>query len=326
MKEGKLNWDDLTELISQNRGYQRDEVRVKSGVGEDCTVITFGDEECVLSTDPITGAEEGIGKIAFNINMNDIASSGAEPVGILVTILAPVGTSYEKIIKVMNEIHTEAVEHKVEIVGGHTEITSAVNRMVVSCTAIGKNKKGDSVATKGCELGDSIVVTKELCLEGTAILAFDYKEKIDGVIHEEKIKEAQGYADQLSVLREGRIAMEFGVSSMHDITEGGLLGALWEVIEAAGKGFRVYRESLPITDVTAEFCEFFNVDPLKFISSGSMLITCKDGEGLIERLKENGIKGTIIGKVTGENGILVDNEKEIIVEAPESDELFKIEV
>lgn len=325
MNEGKLNWDDLTKLISQNRGYQREEVRVKSGVGEDCTVITFGDEECVLSTDPITGAEEGIGKLAFNINMNDIASSGAEPVGIMVTILAPVGTSYEKIIKVMNEIHIEAVEHKVEIIGGHTEITSAVNRMVVSCTAVGKNKKGDSVATKGCEVGDSIVVTKELCLEGTAILAFDYKEKIDGVIHENKIKEAQGYADQLSVLKEGRIARDFGVSSMHDITEGGLLGALWEVIEASGKGFRVYRERLPVTEVTAEFCKVFNIDPLKFISSGSMLITCKDGEGLIERLKENGIKATIVGEVTKENGMLVDNEKEIVVEAPERDELFKIE-
>ncbi len=326
MNEGKLNWDDLTELISQNRGYQREEVRVKSGVGEDCTVITFGDEECVLSTDPITGAEEGIGKLAFNINMNDIASSGAEPVGIMVTILAPVGTGYEKIIRIMNEIHTEAVEHKVEIVGGHTEITSAVNRMIVSCTAIGKNKKGQSVATKGCECGDSIVVTKELCLEGTAILAFDYKEKLQGLIEEHKIKEAQSYADQLSVLKEGRIARDFGVSSMHDITEGGLLGALWEVIEASGKGFRVYRESFPITDVTQEICKIFNIDPLKFISSGSMLITCKDGEGLVERLKENGIKGTVIGEVTEEKGMLVENEIEIVVEAPERDELFKIQL
>lgn len=89
MKTGKLNWDDLNQIIKNSTGALRREVRTGGGVGEDCSIIDFGEYDCVLSTDPITGASENAGKLAVNINCNDIASSAAEPLGILVTILAP---------------------------------------------------------------------------------------------------------------------------------------------------------------------------------------------------------------------------------------------
>ena len=109
MKVGKLNWDDLKAIIDENRGYKREDVRIRSSIGEDCSVINFGDYECIVSTDPITGAESGIGRLAVHINCNDIASSGVEPVGILVTILAPENTTLEQIKQVMNEIHEETI-------------------------------------------------------------------------------------------------------------------------------------------------------------------------------------------------------------------------
>ena len=142
MKEGKLNFDDLRKIIINSRKIKRDEVLVRNDVGEDCSVIDFGDYEAMFSTDPITGATENVGKLAVHINCNDIASSGGEPIAILVTILAPVTSSLEEINDVMKEISEEAAKINVEIIGGHTEVTSAVNKMIVSVTAIGKSEKG----------------------------------------------------------------------------------------------------------------------------------------------------------------------------------------
>jgi hydrogenase expression/formation protein HypE len=325
MKVGKLNWDDLKEIISSNRSVDRDDVRIKSGVGEDCSVIEYGDYECVISTDPITGADSDIGKLAVHINCNDIASCGVEPVGILVTILAPENTTLEEIKEVMRQIDEETKKLNVEILGGHTEVTKAVNKLIVSCTAIGKGKRGSAVATSGAELNDDIVVTKLLGMEGSTIVVNDYFDYIKDVLSKEEIEEAKGYVDNISVVKEGSIAGSFGVNSMHDITEGGVLGALWEMAEASGVGFKVYKEKMPISSVTEKICSRLSLDVLRFISSGSMLITTKNGEGLVKRLKQNGIIANVIGNITRNKGILVENCVEEEVQPPERDELFTIE-
>ena len=137
-----------------------------------------------------------------------------------------------------------------EILGGHTEVTEAVNRIVVSCTAIGKGKAQGAVATSGAKLGDEIVVTKLLCMEGTSIVVNDYLDRVRDVLTHKEIEVAKDYVNSISVVNEGLIAGEFGVNSMHDITEGGVLGALWEVAEASNLGFKVYNDKMPISDIT----------------------------------------------------------------------------
>lgn len=323
MKTGKLNWDDLNKIIN-NKGALREEVRIRSGIGEDCSVVNLGDYECVLSTDPITGAENNIGRLAVHINANDIASCGADPLGILVTILAPPSSRLEEIQEVMEEIDEEAKKLNMEILGGHTEVTDGVNRIIVSCTVIGKAKKGKAVATSGAKVGDHIIVTKKLCLEGTSILINDYYDLVKGVLTREELDEAKNYVNSLSVVAEGKICGEFGVNSMHDITEGGILGALWEVAEGSKVGFKIYNHKLPISDVTRKLCKLFNIDPLRFISSGSMIITCKDSYQLINKLKEEGIEAAMIGEVTKEGRIMLANGKEEEIYPPERDELFKL--
>jgi hydrogenase expression/formation protein HypE len=324
MKEGKLNWDDLKEIISENKGVVREEVRVHSGIGEDCSIIKFGDYECVISTDPITGADSNIGKLAVNINCNDIASCGVEPIGIMVTILAPEGATLEQIKTVMKEIGEEAKKLNIEILGGHTEVTSAVNKLIVSCTVIGKSLYGKAISTSGAKLGDDVVVTKYLAMEGSSILANDYEDELKTVLTDEEIKTAKDYANDISVIKEGRLAGEFGVDSMHDITEGGVLGALWEMAEASQVGFKVFEKAMPISEVTKKICNRFDIDPLKFISSGSMLIVTQNGEALVKLMKQKNIKATIIGKITEKKGILVKDNMEIEVDPPERDELFNI--
>lgn len=324
MKAGKLNWDDLKNIISENRGVVREEVVVHSGIGEDCAVVNFGEWNCVLSTDPITGAGKNLGKLAVNINCNDIASSGVEPLGIMVTILAPEGTKLEEIKELMSEIGEECSRLGIEILGGHTEVTSAVNRMVVSCTVIGKGRKGKTIATGGAQIGDDIIVTKYLALEGTSIIINDMKEKVKHILTHEDINEGRSFINMLSVIEEGKIAGNYGANSMHDITEGGVLGALWEVAQASNVGFEVYYESMPIRPVTLKLCRYLNIDPLRLISSGSMLITAPDGRSLVKKLKEQGINAEVIGKITEGKGILLSNGKAHEVEPPERDELFNI--
>jgi len=324
MKEGKLDFDDLRNLILNNKTIKRNEVKVRNDVGEDCAVIDFGDCEGIFSTDPITGANENAGKLAVHINCNDIASSGGEPIGILVTILAPTSSTLEEINKVMNEIDEEAAKINVEIIGGHTEVTSAVNKMVISVTVIGKNLKGKSIKTAGAKLGDDIVVTKALGLEGTYILVNDYEERIQKVLSKEEIELGKSLINKISVLEEGRIGGNFGVNSMHDITEGGLLGGLFEVAMASNKGFKIFKDKIPMLDITKKVCEEFKIDPLRLISSGSMLITTEKGNELIKQLRENGINASIIGTISEKGGVLVDKDKELNVEPPKRDELFNI--
>ncbi len=325
MRIGKLNWDELKYIIDSHKGKERKEVEVSNGVGEDCAIINFGNNQCVISTDPVTGAYENIGKIAVNINCNDIASCGVEPLGILVTILAPPKTTIEELHDLMKEIHEEACKVNVQIIGGHTEITEAVNKIIVSCTAIGKSDGNSAISTAGAGVGDSIIVTKELCLEGTSILVNDYEERCKRVLTEEEIKEAKGYVEGISVVKEGKVGGIERVTSMHDITEGGVLGALWEVANASNVGFKVIKSQMPITEITDKICEEFNVDPLRLISSGSMLITTDNPEKLLNALQFRRIKATKIGEITESKGIVVDDKGTKEVAPPEADELFNIQ-
>ncbi|ABR32543.1 AIR synthase family protein [Clostridium beijerinckii] len=325
MKEGKLDFEDLRNIILNNKTIKRKEVKIRNDVGEDCSIIDFGEYEGIFSTDPITGASENVGKLAVHINCNDIASAGGEPIGILVTILAPTSSTLREINEIMKEINEEAAKINVEIIGGHTEVTSAVNKMVISVTVIGKNLKGKSVKTAGAQLGDDIIVTKTLGLEGTYILINDHKARIEKILSKEEIEFGSNLINKLSVLREGKIGGEFGVNSMHDITEGGLLGGLFEVAMASNKGFKIFKEKIPMLDITKKVCEEFKIDPLRLISSGSMLITTKNGTGLIKLLNESGIEASIIGKICESGALLIDDDIEIEVEAPKRDELFNIQ-
>ena len=141
MEIGKLPNDVLEKIIISNIKNKRKEVLVKAAVGEDNAIIDFGEEVCVMSTDPITGATKDIGKLAIHISCNDVASSGAEPIGVLLTILAPPGTSEEDIEKIMRDAGQASEEINIEIMGGHTEITDAVNRIIINTTVVGKQLK-----------------------------------------------------------------------------------------------------------------------------------------------------------------------------------------
>ena len=323
MKEGKIPSELLRELVFDNIKVKHEDVILRPEIGEDCTAIEYGDYACVLSTDPITGAEKGIGSLAVHISCNDVASSGVKPIALLMTIMAPPSTTEEDIRTLMKEAGETAAQLDVEIAGGHTEITSAVNRIVVSTTAIGKVLKNKLVKTSGAKVGDDVLMTKYAGLEGTAILAADREGALLGVMTEVELAAAKELSKQISVVKEGVLAGNLGVNSMHDVTEGGILGAAWEVAESSGTGIEIDLEKIPVLNETKKICEFYKLDPYRLISSGSMIITCQNGAELKALLNSEGVPCEIIGRIIEKDRILIENNHRKELEPPREDELFK---
>lgn len=325
MEIGKLPNHILEKIVFNNIKYKRKEILQGAAIGEDNAIIDFEDEVCIISTDPITGATKDIGRLAIYISCNDVASSGAEPIGALLTILAPPSINEEDIELIMKEAGEASKELKVEIMGGHTEITDAVNRVVISTTVIGKQKKKNMINSKNIEIGDKVLITKYAGIEGTSILAKELEKYLEDKIDKEKIMEAKNMGNMISVIKEGTICGKIGVKYMHDITEGGILGAVWEGAVAIDKGLKIYEELIPMKEVTKELSSVLKIDPYRLISSGSMLIIAGEKQvSLIEnRLEKEGIKATVIGEVI-EEGVLLDRKGEIEeISPPSSDELYK---
>ncbi len=326
MKLGKVPETILKRSVFKQLNTRRKEVLVRPHVGEDCSVLQFeSDEVCVVSTDPITGAIEDIGSLAVHITANDLASSGAEPVGILLTILLPEGFMEEELRKIMQDINGVCESLHIEVVGGHTEVTNAVIKPVISVTGIGKAPKDQLVLTGAAKPGQDIILTKWAGLEGTAIIAKDHEEELRKHFNSDLMDEAISLGNYLSVVEEGKIAVKHGVTSMHDVTEGGVFGALWEVGACSNVGLEVILDDIPIKQSTIEICEYYAINPYKLISSGCMLMTAYDGHILIEELQKSGIHATIIGKIVeSKNRIIIQSDTRRALTPPKTDELYKV--
>lgn len=328
LKVGKLDSDLLEKAVINKIKHKRQDVLVHAGVGEDCATIDFGEYECVMSTDPITASVNDIGRLCIHISCNDIASNGIEPVGILLSVMLPEGTTEEDISVIMEQAADAAEECGVEIVGGHTEITTAVNQPVIVSTAIGRGKKGQSASAEKIEVGDCILMTKSAGIEGTGIIAGDYEEELAAFLSKEEIQQAKALLSKISVVKDGMVAGSIGTHGMHDVTEGGILGAVWEMCRIASVGAELWDEVIPVEEVTKKICAHYDIDYLRLISSGSMIIMASQDKksAILEKLEAEGVEAYEIGKILPiEEGLhlLKDGEKQEI-EPPRADELYKV--
>ncbi|MBS7006985.1 AIR synthase family protein [Anaerostipes sp.] len=325
MKIGKIPESTLKKVILEQLGTKRDEVLIGPGIGEDCAALKLGEGEVfVLSTDPITGADKEAGRLAVHVTANDLVSSGAEPVGLMLTVLLPPETKEKELKQLAAEMQEECVKLGIAVIGGHTEVTDAVRKPLISVTGVGKVKEDRLLSTKGARPGQDIVVTKYIGLEGTGIIASEQEDLLKERFSEDFLDEAKACLEYISVVPEGKIAGTYA-SAMHDITEGGIYGALWEVAQASGVGLEVSIEDIPVKQHTVELCEFFNLNPYQLISSGSMLITTDHGNALVRALEQEGIKASVIGRTTDSKDKIIYREgKAASLEAPKQDELYKI--
>jgi len=296
---GKLEPSILKQLVFSCLGAANSRVIVGPKIGEDAAVIDFKDQVLVVHSDPITGTIENIGWLAINVCTNDIATRGIRPHWVLIVMLLPQNFDLDQLKKIARQMDKAAEELDVAIIGGHTEVTASVNRPIIIATAIGEAEKERFVRTSGAKIGDSIIATKGAAIEGTAILSTEMGKLLHLKVDKKIIQRARKFIKMTSVLKDALTAMEIGgVHSMHDATEGGIAGALQEVAWASNIGIIAHEKKIPIYKETEAICKVLNIDPLKTISSGTLVIFCHPNKAdkIVNALRRKAIQASVIGE------------------------------
>ena len=327
MKAGKLKESVLKRSVLKQLHMRNDESIVKPAVGGDYGAVAISKEQAVvLSSDPVTLTKDAIGSSAIIAACNDVACSGAKPVGVSVTMLLPTTFNEEELRDLMKDMDRACEECGVDIISGHTEVTRAVKEPVVVVTAMGFVAKNEMVHSSDVRPGMDIVVTKWVGLEGTAILAKEREEELRTRYAKPFIDNAKVFGQMMSIVPEAAVAIKSGASAMHDVSEGGIFGALWELAESAGVGLEIDLKKIPIRQETVEICEFFDLNPYKIVSGGSLLIATEDGNGMVLELEKSGIPATVIGKATDSNDrVLINEDERRFLETTQTDELYALQ-
>jgi hydrogenase maturation factor len=279
-------------------------VLVGPGIGLDCAVLDMGNGRCLVAkSDPITFATDAIGWYAVQVNANDVVTTGALPRWFLATVLLPEGRSDIALAEgILRQIAEACREVGAEVVGGHTEVTSGLERPLVAGTMLGEVERDRLVLPSGARPGDRLLLTKRLAVEATALLARERADVLAGRVAPDALDRARGflYTPGIGVFRDARTAVAAGgVHAMHDPTEGGLATAVHELAVAAGLGIEVDAERVPVYPETRVFCDAFGLDPWGVIASGSLLLAVgeADADHVLEALVAAGIEACAIGRV-----------------------------
>ena len=325
MKAGKLKESVLKRSVLKQLHKRNDKTLTGPSVGCDYGAIDVAEDEVVVvSTDPITAATSRQGWAAVIAACNDVASSGAIPQAVSVSVLIPTTLNEEELRDIVKDMEAAAGECGVDIISGHTEVTRVVKEPLITVTAIGTAKKANLIHnTKLCP-GMDIVVSKWVGLEGTAILATEKATELRTRFPQPFIDKAKIFGQMMSILPEAAVALKSGASAMHDVSEGGIFGALWELAQCAGVGLEIDLKKIPIRQETIEICEFFDINPYKMMSGGSLLMATEDGNALVRELEKAGIAAAVIGKATDNNDrVLINEEERRFLETTQTDEIFK---
>ena len=310
---GKIPLETLRREVISKLHIGKDVVLGPS-VGVDFSAIRFGSEYLIVSSDPVTGAYRRVGWYAVNVSCNDVATSGSRPKYVENVILLPEGADEHVLSEIMSDLSRASEHIGVSIVGGHTEVTKGLDRPIVITTAFTFAK--DFVSSSGCKEGDKIFMTKSAGLEGASILS--------GLVEGLSPFEFEG---MISVVEEAVASFSTGlVHGMHDPTEGGVLGGVYEMSLASNLGFTLYEERVPVAERTREICDAVGIDPLKLISSGALLISVgrKDEKKFEEEMESKGFELSVIGEFTRGPRVLRRRDGRIEEVKEVTDELWRV--
>ena len=307
---GKLQPDVLRESVLDFTGALRDDLLVGGGIGEDAALISVPKGILVAASDPVTGAGRNAGKLLVHINANDVACKGADPSWLVVTLIVPDRLGVTFIREIMREIHETCSEMGIAVAGGHTELTDRYEQPVISGTMLGITRH--ELSTKRIREGDVILVTGHAGLEGMSIIANDRPDLIADIFSDEEMNVIRSWGNNFSVVEPAKILREFA-RYMHDPTEGGINGALYEMQEGSNLGIELRREDIPVSPLTLRAAEKLRFDPFNLISSG-MLIAVVPPESVNEAqamLKAKGIASGRAGRFVCGNKIPFSTHEEL---------------
>ena len=324
MRPGKLSDSILKRTVLKQIKTKREEVLCGAGVGEDCAIFSCAGQNLVSCvTEYVVDDRQDMIRAIYKAT-NNIATAGAEPIAVMLSIVLPERASEEKLKKLMDGAAQAARELNIQIAGGHTTVNPYVSRKLATVIAYGKVEAGKHYPTKGAKPGQDIVMTKWIGLEGTALLARKKKEEMLARYPEYLIDEAAGFDKYLSIIPEAATAIKSGVCVMHDASEGGILATLWELAESSGVGLNIDLRKLPIRQETVEVCEFCDVNPYELLGGGCLVMTTEDGNLLVNALQEQNIPAVVVGKITDSNDRIIWNgEEKRFLDKPQTDEIYR---
>jgi HAD superfamily hydrolase (TIGR01509 family) len=311
---GKVPWDLIAEHVT---GPLDRDVLLGPAPGEDAALVTVGGEVWAIASDPISFTAADAGRLAVMVNANDVAVRGARPRFFLATVLvAPAEASPERVEELLGQVRTACQELGVTLIGGHTEVTPELPHSLVIGTMLGP-VMDRAITTGGLGVGDWVGMTRWAGLEGTTILLAELGDRL----HESTRLEEHGLSEEwLSVVPEALLAAGHpSVTALHDVTEGGVGEALYELGRASGLSLAVDPEQVPVLPVTRRICARLGMSPYGLIGSGALLIGCQEAgrESLTQAFAEQQIKLSWIGRAAASG--------EAICKLPrfERDELLK---
>jgi hydrogenase maturation factor len=300
---GKLPSELLGRLIA---GHRIDDpaVVIGPGIGRDAAAIEIGDTILVVKSDPITFATSAAARYLVDVNANDLACLGAKPRWMLVTALLPEGQTTEATVTALfHELQDACQQRDIALVGGHTEVTAGLDRIILSGQLLGVTTRDRLIQPGTAKPGHRLLLTKALAIEGTSLLAREKTNELTAALGSALVERAANLLSEpgISVLSDTEAILDAGgVTALHDPTEGGLAMGVRELAKASDCGAIINESLVPILPETRAIARHFGLDPLGMLASGSLLaVVAPESMGDVERAcQKNSIQYAWIGKLT----------------------------
>ena len=322
MKTGKISEPILKRSVLKKISYKDKSVLGRAAVGYDAAVVALDDYKLVTSTETVVAKRDLHMNRAFIKAVNNLAAMGVRPKYAQISVVLPEGMREIKLKMLMDEMCEFARLRQISITGGNTSVSAGVINPVVTVSVTGVVAKGGACNYKYKEEikpGYDIVMTNAAALEATAILAYEEEEELKTRFTSLYIDKAKEFANELSIEKEAYIAVENGVKAMHDMSDTGVFGALWELGEAGNCGVEVNLKKINMRQETIEFTNHLGINPYIIPSAGSLLMVTSDGLGLIHELEKEGICAYVIGKITeGHDRVIINEDERRYLEPPKN--------
>lgn len=322
MRTGKVSENVLKRSILKRCRSKQEDMVQGPGVGRDCAIFHVKEKNyCMTSVETVIVMEMQQVRHGIFHAVNNLICGGAEPISVSLGVTLPENAEESDLRAVMDVADDSCREAGVAISGGHTEVSSAVKKPIVTICAMGM--ASECIKNQICP-GLDLVMTGYAGMEGTAILARAKEQELLERFPLDLVRAAQEFDKKLSLEQEGKIAAICGASAMHDISQGGVFGALWELCERHGIGMEAELKKIPLKQETVEICELLGLNPYCLLSGGASFIAVEDGQHLVMELAKNGIASVLIGRTTDKKDkVLLNGEECRFLEKPAQDEMLR---
>lgn len=324
MKTGKVSESILRRSVLKKCTFRHPQVICGAGIGNDSVLLNVKEKE-VVSASTHTAVLHFLSDIRYEVEhaMNNLACSGCLSEAVLLSILLPKDCGEDILKQIMNEAAAVCQSWKVQIAGGHTEVSASVLHPVLTVTAFGAAEE-ETVQIKNAGPGMDLLMTGSAGLEGTVLLARTFEQELREKFPLDLVEQSKNLVSTICIAKEALAAKKAGAAALHDLSQDGIFGALWEFCEGASVGMEADLRKIPIRQETIEICEFFGINPYGMRSGGSLLIAAADGAAMKAELSRQGIAAEIIGRTTDSNDRIFRNGSEIrFLDKPSQDELLK---